>query len=815
MTIETTLRVPPERMRTCCDASQLAFETTAELEPLDAPLGQDRALEALQLGVGLRRPGYNMYVLGQLGSGRHDTVRRFLDRRAAGEPVPADLCYVQNFAEPSRPRALSLPPGRGAALRDAVRTLVQQLRVVLPASFASEDYLNRRQIIDERLKEKQSKTLGDLDRRARAQGIGLIRTPMGFGLAPIKDNAVVPPEAFAQLPEAERERLNRVLETLQAELEAALRQAPDWQREHFEELRRLNQEVTRLAVGTLAGKLREAFADLAEVLAYLQELENDIVEHVDDLLPKPEAEAATPTPPTPPALAAALPADDGLRRYRVNLLVDHSGTTGAPVHFEDNPTHQNLVGRIEHFARFGSLFTDFTMLKAGALHRANGGYLAIDALKVLAAGVAWESLKRALRAREIRIESLEQVLSVATTSTLEPEPVPLDVKVVLIGDRRLYYMLADADPDFGELFKVEVDFDDDVPRSDASMQLFARLIARHVRRLALAPLERDAVARVIDHAARRAGDSTRLSTELRSLDNLLCEADHARATAGAAVTSVMHVRQALDAQRRRAARIYERTTEEITRGTILIDVAEARVGQVNGLSVSSLGNFAFGRPTRITATVRAGRGGIVDIERVARLGGALHTKGVMILSGYLAAQFHPDRPLSLSASLVFEQSYGMVDGDSASSAELYALLSALADAPLRQDLAVTGSVNQKGEVQPIGGVNEKIEGFFDVCREKGLTGRQGVVIPQSNVRHLMLRDDVVGVVEEGRFHIYAVRTIGEGLELLTGLPLGVPDSAGHFPDGSLGQRIEQRLEMFAARTREAGHGGPFVELRDA
>jgi predicted ATP-dependent protease len=797
--MESDLRLSAEELYRGCGDALPGFETTAQLEPLDAPVGQDRAVAALELGIAMRRPGYNMYALGSSGSGRREVVQAALTRRARMQPTPSDWCYVQNFKDSSKPRALRLPHGRGTALSATARRLIDDLRVVLPASFNAPEYHNRRQIIEERLKERHETAFGGIDRRAREQSIALIRTPMGFALAPIRDGNVMQQEDFAKLPEAEREQVNKRLQALQEELEATLRQVPQWHREHAEELRQLNREVTRLTVSSLTEGIRKAFDDIPEVVEYLADLENDIIERAEELFLKPKEAGDGGAPQLPEELSA-------LRRYRVNVVVDHAANSGAPVYHEVNPTHQNLVGRIEHVARFGALLTDFNLIRAGALHRANGGYLVLDARSVIMNGFAWESLKRALRGGQIRIESVEQLMSLSSTISLEPEPIPLDVKVVLVGERTLYYLLSELDPEFADLFKIEVDFDDDVARSPDTTMLYARLVAQLGRGLQLGPFDRSAVALVIEQAARRAGDGFRLSTELRPLRDLLCEADHHRAVEGTECASARHVRAAIDAQRVRAGRIYERLTDQIAQGTILVDVAGTRTGQVNGLSVTSLGNIAFGRPARITATARAGRGTVVDIERAAKLGGALHSKGVMILSGYLAATYLPDRPLSLGASLVFEQSYGMIDGDSASSAELYALLSAIAEMPLRQDLAVTGSVNQKGEVQAIGGVNEKIEGFFDVCRAKGLSGTQGVLIPRSNVRHLMLRDDVVEAVRGGRFHVYAVATIAEGLALLTGQTVGDRGADGLFPDGSINARIERRLQSFTAKMKAAAGG---------
>jgi predicted ATP-dependent protease len=792
--MESATRLGPDDLYQACGDALPSFDTTDELPALDAPPGQERAVSALELGIALRRPGYNMYALGTSGSGRLEVVQAALAARARMQPTPDDWCYVQNFEDSTRPRALRLPRGRASALRDALRRLVDDLKVVLPSSFNAPEYRNRRQIIDERLKEKHEQAFGEIDRQARAQGIGLLRTPMGFALAPLREGAVMQPDEFAKLPDDERERLNKILESFQEDLEKTLRQVPQWQREHAEEVRQLNREVTRLTISSLTEAIRKAFADVAAVIDYLRALENDIIEHAEELFLRQREPVEGQPLPAPEEMPA-------LRRYRVNVVVDHSANDGAPVHYEANPTHHNLVGRVEHYARFGTLFTDFNLLRAGALHRANGGYLVLDARSVVAAGVAWESLKRALRAGQIRIESVEQLLSLTSTISLEPEPIPLDVKVVLVGERMLYYLLSELDPEFADLFKIEVDFDDDVARSADSTLLYARLVAQLARSQKLRPFDRSAVALVIEQAARRAGDGGRLSTEMRPVRDLLCEADHFRGVEGATCVSARHVRQAIAAQRFRAGRVYERLTDQIAQGTIMIDVEGARIGQVNGLSVTSLGNFAFGRPARITATARAGRGTVVDIERAAKLGGSLHSKGVLILSGYLAATYLPDRPLSLGASLVFEQSYGMIDGDSASSAELYALLSAIAEVPLRQDLAVTGSVNQKGEVQAIGGANEKIEGFFDVCRAKGLTGSQGVMIPKANVRHLMLREDVVEAVRDGKFSIHAVGSIAEGMVLLTGQAMGAREADGSYPEGTVNGRIERRLQAFAEKMK--------------
>jgi lon-related putative ATP-dependent protease len=528
------------------------------------------------------------------------------------------------------------------------------------------------------------------------------------------------------------------------------------------------------------------------VLAHLDAVEHDLIETADQFVPGPG-----------PAAGGGPAAQDGdcFRRYWVNLLVDHGDSRGAPVVYEDHPAFQNLLGRIEYVAQLGALVTDFNLIKAGALHRANGGYLVLDARRVLLQPFAWEELKRVLRARELRIESLAQSLGLISTVSLEPEPIPLDLKVVLVGDRLLYYLLCELDPDFGELFKVPVDFADEVERTPESMGRFARLLATIVARDQLRPLERDGVARVVERASRLVDDARKLSIHMHTISDLVREADHFAAENGRATITRDDVQQALDAQVHRADRLRERVYEAIRRGTILIDTDAATIGQVNGLVVSSLGGFTFGRPVRISARIRLGRGEVVDIEREVEFGGPVHAKGVLILAGFLGARFAAERPLTLHASLVFEQSYGPVEGDSASAAELCALLSALAEVPLRQSLAVTGSVNQHGQIQAIGAVNEKIEGFFDVCRERGLSGEQGVLIPRANVEHLMLRDDVIEAVRGGRFRIFAVETVDQGIELLTGREAGGRGPDGSYPEGSINRLVEARLAAMAEVVR--------------
>ncbi|MGD2104709.1 MAG: ATP-binding protein [Anaerolineae bacterium] len=797
----TTRPLRPHQLRHTCDPQQFDFETTEDLEDLSQMIGQERAVGAVRFGIGIQRDGYNLYALGPSGTGKRTTISQFLERKAADEPVPSDWCYVNNFEDTHKPNILELPPGKGPELREDMEQLVEELRTAIPTAFESEDYQTRKQELQEEFQERQEESLNEIQAKAKDRGIALIRTPVGLAFAPVEEGEVVSPDEFQKLPDEKREQVKGDIAELQEELQETMRQARQWEREARGKVKELNRQVAMLAVGHRIDELREKYADLEPVLDYLEAVKNDVVENVDDFRRAGDEEQEALF-----GLSMQRIQEAKFRRYQVNVLVDNSESTGAPVVHEEHPTYNNLVGRVEHIAQMGALTTDFNLIKPGALHRANGGYLLIDARELLTQPYAWEGLKRLLRAQQIRIESLSQALSLVSTVSLEPEPIPLRVKVVLIGERLLYYLLNEYDPDFKELFKVEADFDDQMPRTDENDQLYARLIATMARREGLGPFDRAAVARVIERSSRIAGDSKKLSTHLLSIAELLEEASYWADEAGNGVVTVTDVQRAIDEKIKRADRLRDRTQEHIQRGMILIDTEGERRGQVNGLSVIPLGNFAFGRPSRITVRTRLGKGNVVDIEREVELGGPIHSKGVLILSSYLGAQYAPEHPLSLSASLVFEQSYAGVEGDSASLAELGALISELADAPIKQSLAVTGSVNQHGEVQPIGGVNEKIEGFFDACTAKGLTGDQGVLIPMANVDHLMLREDVVEAVQQGDFHIYAVETVDEAIELLTGVPAGERDAEGEFPAGSINHRVEARLIELAEKQREFSEG---------
>jgi lon-related putative ATP-dependent protease len=786
--------LPTSSLYRACDPDDLPFASTAELPDFDEPVGQERAVEAIRFAIGMRHRGFNLFALGSEGTGRRSLVMQSLGQAAADQPVPDDWIYVNNFAESHKARAIRLPAGRAGRFKRDMDELVDELAMALPAAFDAEEYRTRKQGVEEQLKERQEKVVEDIQRDAALHSVTLMRTPVGLALAPTQDGEVISPDDFKQLPEADQDSRKTVMIGYQERLEAALKQFPQWERETRARIRELDQEVAAFAISHQMDELKERFADLPAVIDFLDAMARDVADNLGDFLeddePKPRRRKES--------------RSSGFRRYRVNLLVNNGEGRGAPVVFEDYPTQPNLIGRVEHFAQFGALITDFNLIKPGSLHKANGGYLVMDAHKLLTQPFAWDDLKRSLRARQVAIESPGQSVGLMSTVRLEPEPIPLDIKVVLIGDPMLYYLLSHNDPEFNELFKVSADFDWRMERSQANTLALARSLATLVRKEDLRALDRGAVARIVEQASRDVEDSGQLSTHMASIADLVREADYWARRQDAGLVTAAHVEQAIAASIYRLDRVRERVQQEIGHGTVHIDTEGVVVGQINGLAVLELGRFSFGRPSRITARVRFGRGEVVDIEREVQLGGPIHGKGVLILSSFLSSRFAADQPLSLAASLVFEQSYGGIEGDSASSTELYALLSALADLPLRQNIAVTGSVDQFGRVQAIGGVNEKVEGFFDLCRARGLSGEQGVMIPAANVRHLMLRRDVVEACGKGLFHVWPVETIDQGIELLTGIAAGEADAKGEFPPGTVNRKVAGRLLHFARKAEDMG-----------
>lgn len=789
-----TLPLSPSELYHPCDLTALGFATSDQLEPLAESLGQERAVEAIRLGIGIPHRGFNLFLMGSAGIGKHQLILDLLHRHSSALPPPADWCYVAQFGDHHRPIALRLPAGMGGTLRADTQQLVEDLLNAIPAAFQSEGYNQRAEAITRKIKEREEAAAGEIGRKASAQGIALVHTPNGYTLLPVQEGHILDPEDFGKLSGEEQARIEKIVEELREDLKKTLSQVPLWQKELRRRLKELNREVTETTVTQLIAELRDKYQALPEVVAYLAAVQSDVVENADQFRPSEGEDGRSPTPDSPQ-----------FTRYRVNLLVDNAGLSGAPAVYEDNPSYLNLIGRIEHIARHGTLVTDFTLIKPGALHRANGGFLVLDALKLLTNPFSWEALKRALRSGEVRIEPLERLLSLAGTISLEPQPIPLSLKVILVGDRALYYLLKTYDPELGQLFKVAADFAETLERVPAHDQRYARLIATLARDQGLRPLTRTAVERAIEEAARRAADGERVSLHLGRLLDLLMEADYRANQEGAPWVDLAQIEGVLAAQRHRLDQLRERLHQEMLRGTLLIDTRGVQLGRVNALSVIDLGDIAFGIPTRISATARLGNGDVVDIQREVEQGGPIHTKGVLILSAYLGRRYAKIQPLCLSASLVFEQTYGAVEGDSASLAELCALLSAVGDIPIRQSIAVTGSVNQHGEVQSIGGVNEKIEGFFDLCRDRGLTGTEGVIIPDTNRKHLMLRRDLIEAATAGAFHIYAVKHVDQALELLTGQPAGVPDASGSYPLDTVNGQVQYRLgELLSVRQQIAG-----------
>ena len=785
-------------LRHVVNPATLGFKTTDELHPITGLIGQERALKAIQFGANIKSHDFNMFVLGPPASGKSTAVKAHLGPKAAEAPTPADWAYVYNFDNPNQPKALQLPPGRARTLAKGMVASIDELRNVLPALFEGEDYQVRRRAIDEQFRSGHEEALEALNKKAQSQNIAILRTPTGFTMAPMHEGKVVKPEVFNALPEGMRRDIEAKVEVLQRELSTILERLPKTDKQRRTRMKDLNEEVAKAAIIEAMDDLVAAFTDVPAVVDYLETVGADLVRNVGVFLTTGEEENAIVKQPIDTVH------DVRFRRYMVNVMVSHgdgASSAGAPVVEEQNPTYGNLVGRVEHIAQMGTLVTDFLLIKPGALHRANGGYLLLDARRLLLSPFAWEALKRAIKAREIRVEQPAETVGLISTQSLDPEAIPLDVKVILFGDRELYYLLAAHDPDFTGFFKVQADFDDTIARSSENDNAYARLIASIVKEHGLKPVDASGVARIIDEGARLADDREKLSIEIGRISDLVREADYWSGQAKRKVTTRQDVTRAIEEHIQRADRLRDRSQETINRGVILVDTDGAEVGQVNGLSVLQLGSFSFGRPTRITARVRLGSGRVTDIEREAKLGGPLHSKGVMILWGFLAGRYALDVPLALGATLVFEQSYGGVDGDSASSAELYALLSALSDIPIKQSLAVTGSVNQRGEVQAIGGVNEKIEGFFDICRARGLNEEQGVLIPRSNVQHLMLREDVVEAVRNGQFAVYPVGSIDEGIEILTGVKAGERGAEGRFPVGTINRLVEDKLKSFAERGR--------------
>jgi len=774
----------PQDLATRCDPATLA--AAAAGEPATASIvGQERARAAIEFAVAMRHPGYHLFVMGPAGTGKRSLVRQAIDAQVARERIHrSDWVYVNNFEQPHRPIALQLAAGRGAQLRADMHSLIDELRTTIPAAFDSEEYVSTLERLNADFKERAERSIVEVGDEAQKHGVVMIHTPVGFTFAPKKGDEVMSTADFEALPVEDRQRLQQAVAALQEQLLHALRASVRLRKEHADRLRTLNRSTTQLAVDHAVDETQARYADLPAVVAYLEAVRVAVIDSADAFRGSEEANN---------------PAQPGeLARYEVNLVVDAGGDDGSAIVEADLPTVQNLVGRVDHIANFGMLVTDYRHVKAGLLHRANGGYLLIDAVKLLTQPFAWSALKRALLRREVRIESLAEMVSLVSTIQLEPMPIPLEVKVVLLGEREICHLLQAYDPEFDELFRVVADLDDDLPREGELQAALASTLAAQARASSLLPPDAPALARLVDHGARRSGDATRISAGVRHLLDVLHEADHLARASGRAQVGAAEVSAAIAARRERAARVDERLRRATLRDILAIETTGARVGQVNALAAYQVGDEVFGVPARITATTRLGEGQVIDIQRETRMGGPLHAKGVLILGSFIASRYSRLQPYSIAGSLVFEQTYGLVEGDSASLAELVALLSSIGSVPIKQSLAMTGSVDQFGTVQAIGAVNEKVEGFFDLCRARGLDGTQGVLIPHSNVSQLMLREDVIDAVAAGRFAVHAARNVDEALELLTGWPAG---EAAVPRDDTVNGRIARRLREYATLRR--------------
>ncbi|MBU0806958.1 MAG: AAA family ATPase [Gammaproteobacteria bacterium] len=783
------LRLAPEALTRPFSPEQFNFTSTEDLEPFRGVLGQERAVEALQFGVAMPRPGYNVFVMGEPGTGRFSFVKRYLKAEAKRLETPADRFYVNHFDEPREPRALELPSGHSAEFIADINGLVDNLLATFPAVFEHPSFQQKKNAIDRAFNKRYDQALDIIERLSLEKSIALYRDSSNIAFTPMLEGKALDEAEFAQLPEADRERFHADIAALEERLNEELASLPQWKRESSNLLRQLNEETITVALQPLLAPLSQKYAENAGVCAYLQAVQVNLLKTVvEQLVEVDKIDAQT---------RKLLE-----EQYCPSLVVGHHAQGGAPVVFEPHPTYDNLFGRIEYNTDQGALYTSYRQLRPGALHRANGGFLILEAEKMLGEPFVWDALKRALQSRQLKMESPLGDLGRIATVTLTPEVIPLHLKVVIIGSRQLYYTLQDLDPDFQEMFRVLVDFDEDIPLADDSLEQFAQLMKTRTSEEGMAPLTAAAVARVATYSARLAEHQGRLSARIGDLFQLVSEADFIRSLAGDEVTDAGHIERALKAKATRTGRVSARIIDDMLAGIILIDTAGAAVGKCNGLTVLEVGDSAFGVPARISATVYPGGSGIVDIEREVNLGQPIHSKGVMILTGYLGSRYAQEFPLEISASIALEQSYGYVDGDSASLGEVCTLISALSRTPLKQCFAITGSINQFGEVQAVGGVNEKIEGFFRLCEARGLTGEQGAIIPHSNVTTLMLDERVLQAVRAGQFHIYAVRQVDEALSLLVGTDAGTPNEQGQFPAGSVNARVVERLRDIAAMGME-------------
>ncbi|NLF88511.1 AAA family ATPase [Candidatus Bathyarchaeota archaeon] len=790
-------KLPLEKLRNICDTDFMKCESTRDLVPLAEIIGQERAVRALRFGLGIKKDGFNVYVAGYPGTGRKTAVKAYVEAQAKTQPVPPDWCYVNNFGNQYEPQAIELPSGKGKEFREDMKGFIDNVKVALPKAFESEDYVTRREATLRNLETRRKQLIDGLNAKALSEGFVIQTTPIGILLVPVLDGKPLSEEEMLALPQKVKDKLEPKREALEKEFSAVMRQLIDMEQQIRESVKKLNKEVAFYAIGSQVQGLIEKYQNNKDISIYLRAVENDILDNLNQFARRGGAEQQQ-------QLQFAMPwlREDPYKKYDVNVVIDNSETKGAPVIMETNPTYHNLLGRTEKEAQFGALTTDFSMIRAGSIQKANGGYLIVPVEDLLRNPFSYDGLKHDIKDGKMYIEEPEERYGFLSVKTLKPKPIPLTAKTILIGDPYLYQMMFSLDPDFRELFKIKAEFDTTMPRTDERMKQYASFVCGLCEKENMKHLDGGALAKLIEYSSRLVEDQYKLSTQFSLVADIIREANFYASEENSPYITALHVKKAIEEKVYRSKLVQEKIQEMIARGFFLIDTHEQKVGQVNGLSVMGLGDFAFGTPSRVTASIGLGREGVIDIEREAKMGGPIHTKGVLILSGYINDKYARDKPLSLSARLVFEQNYGGVEGDSASSTELYSILSALSGLPIKQNLAVTGSVNQKGEVQAIGGVNEKIEGFFEVCKAKGLSGEQGVMIPESNVQNLMLKEEVLEAVKAGQFNIYSVKTIDEGIEVLTGAKAGHRRPDGTYEEGTVNYLVDKALGEMADKLKE-------------
>ncbi|MBI5212248.1 MAG: AAA family ATPase [Nitrospirae bacterium] len=786
------VKLKPEELYKCCDLSSFKFNTTADIGKFEGTIGQEKALKSLDFGLSLTSKGFNIYVLGESGTGKMRTIRTLLHEKASKENVPQDWCYVYNFKDPDMPLAVSIEPGRGLVFHRDMDDLIKALRIEIPKVFESKEYEKQRSKIVEEFQQKQKNLFTSLEEEAQAKGFAIRKAVTGLLIVPVKKGGEpLTEEEFSALDEKTRKKVEEIGKMFQERLDDVVRAVREAEKLVKDLLGRLDREIALGAVGHLIEDLKLKYKEHEKILSYLEAVKEDILSHLDDFKTAEEQPAPLPFMRMPKP-------ETSFVRYAVNVIVNNGESKGAPVVFESNPTYLNIFGKIEYKVQYGMAMTDFSMIKAGSLHRANGGYIVINALDLLRNIFSYDTLKRSIKNREIKIEDIWEQYRLMSTTALKPEPIPLDVKVILVGNPYIYYMLYSLDDEYRELFKVKSDFDSRMDMTPENVEKYAFFVASCQKEENLLPFDRGGVSKIVEHGSRLANHMNKLSTRFSDIADIIRESHYWAQKEGGDIVKAEHVVKALEEKVFRSNRIEERIREMMLEDTLIVNTSGEKTGQVNGLAVLDMGDYSFGKPSRITATTYIGKAGIVNIERETKMSGKIHEKAIMIISGYLGGKYAVKKPISLSASITFEQLYEMIEGDSATCAELYALLSSISGAPIKQGFAVTGSMDQSGDVQPIGGVNEKIEGFFDLCKIRGLDDSHGVIIPKRNIKHLMLRQDVVDAVKEGRFSIYPIEKMEEGLEILTGMPAGELKEDGTYPEGTINYLVVKRLEEISA-----------------